>query len=127
MKGKRSSHVQLVALGTVLIGACSDQNIPKDRYVYKAQQECVQDWGETNCERSPPSSGAGALAGAYFFGPRFNSIVETSGGRYLWSGTPDRPAVNPVSGNYMGSKAVNISAPRGGFGSSARSFGAIGS
>ena len=40
MKGKRSSQVQLVMLGTVLIGACSDENIPKDRYVYKAQQEC---------------------------------------------------------------------------------------
>ena len=69
MNGKRSSRVQLVALGTVLIGACSDDNLPKDRYVYKAQQECVQDWGETNCERSPGGSGigpaaAGALAGA---------------------------------------------------------------
>ena len=128
MKGKRSSHVQLVALGTVLIGACSDDNLPKDRYVYKAQQECVQDWGETNCER-PPGAGTGAaaaLAGAYFLGPRFNSIVETPGGRYVWSGTPDRPAVNPVSGNYMGSKAVNIATPRGGFGSSARAAGTSG-
>jgi uncharacterized protein YgiB involved in biofilm formation len=132
MKGKRSSHVQLVALGTVLIGACSDDNLPKDRYVYKAQQECVQDWGETNCERPPgtatgAATGAAALAGAYFLGPRFNSIVETPGGRYVWSGTPDRPAVNPVSGNYMGSKAVNISTPRGGFGSSARAAGSSGS
>lgn len=128
MKGKRSSHVQLVALGTVLIGACSDDNLPKDRYVYKAQQECVQDWGETNCERPPgAAAGAAALAGAYFFGPRFNSIVETPGGRYVWSGTPDRPAVNPVSGNYMGSHAVNIATPRGGFGSSARAAGTSGS
>jgi uncharacterized protein YgiB involved in biofilm formation len=128
MKGKRSSQVQLVALGTVLIGACSDDNLPKDRYVYKAQQECVQDWGETNCERPPRAgAGAGALAGAYFFGPRFNSIVETPGGKYVWSGTPDRPAINPLSGNYMGSKAVNAATPRGGFGSSARAAGTSGS
>jgi hypothetical protein len=129
MKGKRSSQVQLVALGTVLIGACSDDNLPKDRYVYKAQQECVQDWGETNCERPPGAAtgAAAALAGAYFLGPRFNSIVETPGGRYVYSGTPDRPAVNPVSGNYMGSKAVNIATPRGGFGSSARAAGTSGS
>ena len=131
VKGKRSSHVQLVALGTVLIGACSDDNLPKDRYVYKAQQECVQDWGETNCERSPGGSGlgpaaAGALAGAYFFGPRFNSVVQTPGGSHVWSGTPDRPAVNPATGNYMGSKSVNVPAPRGGFGSSARAAGSSG-
>jgi uncharacterized protein YgiB involved in biofilm formation len=118
-------------LGTVLIGACSDENIPKDRYVYKAQQECVQDWGETNCEPSRKSSGAGAaaagaLAGAYFFGPRFNQIVETPGGKHVWSGTPDRPAVNPQNGNYMGSKAMNVPTPRGGFGSSARATGSIG-
>jgi len=86
-------------LGTVLIGACSDENIPKDRYVYKAQQECVQDWGESNCEPSRKSSGAGAaaagaLAGAYFFGPRFNQIVETPGGKHVWSGTPDLGSSN---------------------------------
>jgi hypothetical protein len=122
MKGKRSSHVQLVALGTVLIGACSDQNIPKDRYVYKAQPECVQDWGETNCQRAGGSAGTGG----YFYGPRFNSIVETPGGKFVWSGTADRPAIHPLTGQTMGSKAVNVSTPRGGFGSFARSFGAIG-
>jgi len=122
MKGRRSSHVQLVALGTVLIGACSDQDIPKDRYVYKAHQECVQDWGENNCQHSATGGGAG-----YCYGPRFNSIVETPGGKYVWSGTADRPAVHPLTGNYMGSKAVNVAAPRGGFGSSARVFGSIGS
>jgi hypothetical protein len=130
MKGRRSSHVQLAVLGTVLIGACSDENLPKDRYVYKAKQECVQDWGETNCEGSPGHSGgslaAGALAGAYFFGPRFNSIVETPGGKHVWSGNADRPAVNPTTGQFMGSKSVNVNTPRGGFGSSARSFGSSG-
>src|SRR3954466_3351931 len=131
MKGKRSSHVQLVALGTVLIGACSDENLPKDRYVYKAQQECGTDWGETNWEACPQGSAiapavAGALAGAYFFGPRFNSIVQTPDGSHVWSGTPDRPAVNPATGNYMGSKSVNVPAPRGGFGSSARAAGSSG-
>ena len=123
MKGKRSSRVQLVALGTVLIGACSNQNIPKDRYVYKAHQECVQDWGDTNCQHA---SGSGS-GGGYFYGPRFNSIVETPSGKHVWSGTADRPAIHPLNGQTMGSKAVNISAPRGGFGSSAHSFSSSGS
>lgn len=119
MKGRRSSQVQLVVLGTVLIGACSDENIPKDRYVYRAHQECVQDWGETNCEHAP--------AGGYCYGPRFNTIVQTPGNRYLWSGTADRPAINPVSGQAMGSKSVNVASSRGGFGSSSRSLSSSGS
>ncbi len=123
MKGRRSSQVQLVVLGTVLIGACSDENIPKDRYVYRAQQECVQDWGETNCEKAPASGGGGG----YYYGPRFNTIVHTPGDRYLWSGNADRPAVNPVSGQAMGSKSVNVASARGGFGSSARSISSSGS
>ena len=121
MKGRRSSQVQLVALGTVLIGACSGQDIPKDRYVYKARPECVQDWGETNCQQS-----SGQAGGGYFFGPRFNSIVETPSGKHVWSGTAERPAVHPLTGDYMGSKAVNVSTPRGGFGSSARAFSSSG-
>ncbi|MEO7728711.1 MAG: hypothetical protein ABIS45_15765 [Burkholderiales bacterium] len=132
MKGRRSSHVQLVALGTVLIGACSDQDIPKDRYVYKARPECVQDWGETNCQSASATGSHGGVVGpsgggGYIFGPRFNQIVETPAGKHVWSGNADRPAVHPLTGDYMGSKSVNISAPRGGFGSSARSFGSIGS
>ena len=122
MKGRRSSRVQLVVLGTVLVGGCSDQNIPQDRYVYRAQQECVQDWGETNCERASGSGGGG-----YYYGPRFNSIVHTPGDRYVWSGNAERPAVNPSTGNWMGSKSVNVTTPRGGFGSSSRSIASSGS
>lgn len=126
MKGRRSSHVQLVALGTVLIGACSDQDIPKDRYVYKAQQECVRDWGDKNCQSSPGSASGGG-GGHYFFGPRFNSIVETPSGKHVWSGTAERPAIHPLTGQSLGSKAVNVSTPRGGFGSSAHAFSSSGS
>ena len=124
MKGRRSSQVQLVALGTVLIGACSDQNIPKDRYVYKARPECVQDWGETNCQ--PSSGGTSGGGHGYVFGPRFNSIVETPSGKHVWSGTAERPAVHPLTGDYLGSKSVNVSTPRGGFGSSAHAFSSSG-
>ena len=122
MKGKRSAHVQLVALGTVLIGACSDENVPKDRYVYKAQQECVQDWGETTCQQAPARTGGG---GAYWFGPLFNSIAQTPSGKHIWTGTQSQPAIHPLTGDTMGSKAVNVS--RGGFGSFARSFSSSGS
>jgi uncharacterized protein YgiB involved in biofilm formation len=130
MKGRRSSRVELVMLGTVLIGGCSNDDVPKDRYVYKAKQECVQDWGETNCESSPARTGgsfaAGALAGAYFFGPRFGTVVQTPDNHYMWSGTKDYPAVDPRSGRAMGSKAVNVST-RGGFGRSASAIHSSGS
>ena len=123
MNGKRARQIQLVTLGTVILGGCSDANIPSDRYAYKSHPECVQDWGEKNCERAPTGGGGGG----YSYGPRFNTIVETPSGKYVWSGTADRPAVHPLSGQQMGSKAVNISAPRGGFGGTGRSFGFSGS
>ncbi len=116
MKGRRSSQVQLVALGTVLLGACSDHNVPKDRYVYKARPECVQDWGDTNCQ--PAAGGAGGSG--YFYGPHFNAMAETPSGKHVWTGTPSQPAIHPLTGQPMGGKAVNVA--RGGFGSFARSF-----
>jgi hypothetical protein len=116
---KRSKRIHLVTLGTVILGACSDADLPKDRYVYKSQPECVQDWGDTNCQNAPSGSG-------YAFGPRFNAIVPMPDGRHIWSGNAEMPAINPVSGQQMHS-AINISAPhvdaaRGGFGRTALSF-----
>lgn len=115
---KRSQKIRLVTLGTVILGACSDADIPKDRYVYKSHPECVQDWGDSNCQR-PASNGGG-----YSYGPRFNSIVETPSGKHIWSGNAEIPAVNPNTGQQMHG-AVNVareSVARGGFGRSALSF-----
>jgi hypothetical protein len=49
MKKQRARRVQLVTLGTVILGACSNADVPKDRYAYKSRPECVQDWGEPHC------------------------------------------------------------------------------
>lgn len=117
MKRKRSSRVQLVALGTVMLGACHDDYVPGDRYVYKARQECVQDWGDTNCQNS------GRDNSGYYYGPRFNTIAETPSGKHVWTGNADRPANNPTTGRPM-SSAVNVS--RGGFGSTSASFSSRG-
>ena len=118
MKNRRTRQIQLVTLGTVILGACSDANVPKDRYAYKSHPECVQDWGETNCEHAP-GGGAG-----YSYGPRFNSIVGMPDGRHIWSGNADIPAINPRTGQHM-QGAVNIA--RGGFGHSGSSFFSSGS
>lgn len=117
MKKQRPRRIQLVTLGTVLLGACSNADLPKDRYAYKSRAECVQDWGETHCE-NPPTGGAGVAGGvaAYVLGPRFNSIVETPSGKHIWSGNAGTPAVHPDTGLPMRG-AVNIA--RGGFGHSA--------
>ena len=128
MKRRRSQRVQLVMLGSVVLGACSDADLPKDRYAYKSHPECVQDWGETNCERS--ITGAGGLTGGspgggpsggsgYSYGPRFNSIVAMPDGRHIWSGNAEVPAINPRTGQHM-QGAANVA--RGGFGASARSY-----
>ncbi len=120
MTCRRSRRIQLVTLGTVVLGACSDPNIPKDRYAYKARPECVQDWGETNCERAPSRSGSSG----YFYGPRFNSIVETPSGKHIWSGNSSMPAINPNTGQRM-QGALNVS--RSGFGRTGSSFSSSGS
>ena len=52
MIARRSRQIQLVTLGSVILGGCSDADLPKDRYAYKARAECVQDWGDVNCARS---------------------------------------------------------------------------
>lgn len=115
MNGKRSRQIQLVTLGTMVLGGCADANLPKDRYAYKSQPECVADWGEKNCV-SPSVHGGG---GGYYLGPYFNSIVQTPSGKQIWSGNAGMPAVNPNTGQQMRG-AANIS--RGGFGSSGSSF-----
>src|SRR4051812_20707172 len=122
MQGKRSSRVQLVALGTVFIGACTDQNIPADRYVYKTPQACVEDWGGKNCQSASAQPGA---RNNYIYGPRFNSFTETDDGKKVWTGTKSQPTVHPISGKPMGTDAVNVS--RGGFGSIGRAFRSMGS
>jgi uncharacterized protein YgiB involved in biofilm formation len=119
MKHRRSKHIQLVMLGTVVLGGCSDADLPKDRYAYKARPECVQDWGETNCERAPSGGSSG-----YFYGPRFNSIVGMPDGRHIWSGNADMPAIHPRTGQPM-QGAANVA--RGGFGRSGGSFASSGS
>jgi len=121
MARRRSHSIQLVTLGTVVLGACSDANLPKDRYAYQARPQCVQDWGEKNCEPAPARSGGSS---GYFYGPRFNSIVETPSGKHIWSGNSDMPAIHPNTGQPMHS-ALNVS--RGGFGRTGGSFSSSGS
>jgi uncharacterized protein YgiB involved in biofilm formation len=121
MQGKRSSRVELVALGTVFIGACTDPNIPADRYAYKTPQACVEDWGGKNCQPAPAQAGGRTN---YFYGPRFNTFAETDDGKKVWTGTRSQPAMHPSSGKPMGGNAVNVS--RGGFGSIGRAFHSIG-
>ncbi len=119
MIARRSRQIQLVTLGSVILGGCSDADLPKDRYAYKARAECVQDWGDVNCARS-------ASSGGYFHGPGFNSVVAMPDGRHIWSGNASMPAVNPRTGQQMHS-AANVSAARGGFGHTGSSIRSSGS
>jgi len=124
MKGRRSSRVQLVALGTVIIGGCSD-DIPLSRYVYPTQPSCVTEWGEKNCSSTSFSGGGGSV------GPRYGTWVNLPTGEKIWSGTPNTPSFHPQTGKHLGSGALSVSrasggagggASRGGFGSSGHSF-----
>ena len=119
---RRSKHVQLLAMGTVILGGCSP-DLPTDRYVYNSHPECVRDWGDENCQHSSGSGhgGGGWFGGSsYSYGPRYNSQARLLSGQTVWTGTADMPAIEPKSGRLLGSNSVKAS--RGGFGSFARSF-----
>lgn len=56
---KRSSQVSLVLLGTLAAVGCSKT----DTYQYADKQDCVKDWGETECEQK----GETRRGGGFFF------------------------------------------------------------
>lgn len=124
MKGRRSSRVQLVALGTVLLGGCSGDEVPDNRFVYTSWPACVTEWGETNCSSSGYFS-----SGGNSYGPRYGTWVNLPTGERIWSGTPNTPSFHPQTGKHLGAGALTVSrgasgssVSRGGFGSSGRSF-----
>ena len=48
---KRSSQVSLVLLGSVATLGCGDTHTGNNTYEYENEQDCVKDWGETECQR----------------------------------------------------------------------------
>ena len=48
---KRSGQVSLVLLGSAAMLACSDTKTGNNTYEYANEQDCVKDWGETECQR----------------------------------------------------------------------------
>lgn len=120
MNGRRSSRVQLVALGTVVVGGCSGDDIPANRYVYANRPACVTEWGERNCEAGPSSGGTSVGVG-----PRYGTWVNLPSGEKIYSGTPQMPSFHPQTGKHLGAGAMSMaragsggSVARGGFGSS---------
>jgi uncharacterized protein YgiB involved in biofilm formation len=124
---RRSANVQLIAMGTVILGGCSP-DVPDDRYVYANHSECVKDWGDANCEHSTVAHGSGGSwgggggggGGFYCYGPRYNTSVRLPSGESVWTGSGERLAVHPTTGKVLGLHTAAVS--RGGFGSFARSF-----
>ena len=48
---KRSSQVSLVLIGSVATLGCGDTHTSNSTYEYENEQDCVKDWGETECQR----------------------------------------------------------------------------
>ncbi|MSQ52320.1 MAG: hypothetical protein EXR28_10555 [Betaproteobacteria bacterium] len=129
MKGRRSSRVQLVALGTVIVGGCSGNDVPDNRFAYPNRPACVTEWGEKNCSSSGYFS-----SGGVGLGPRYGSWVNLPTGEKIWSGTPRTPSFHPQTGKHLGAGALSVSrggsggvgtsgsTARGGFGSSGHAF-----
>lgn len=111
MKGRRSSRVQLVALGTVIVGGCSGGDVPDNRFSYVNRPACVTEWGEKNCSSSGYFS-----SGGVGLGPRYGSWVNLPTGEKIWSGTPKTPSFHPQTGKHLGAGALSVSRSGGGSG-----------
>ena len=104
MNGRRSSRVQLVALGTVVLGGCSGDEIPANRWVYPDRTACISEWGERNC-----SSGASSGGASVGLGPRYGSWINLPSGEKIYSGTPNMPGFHPQTGKQLGAAALSVS------------------
>lgn len=67
--GKSSLTVSLVLVGsTGLVGCGSNTNTPPGtRYEYANREECVLDWGETECPPQSNNGYAGGHGGSYIY------------------------------------------------------------
>lgn len=95
---RRSFQVSLVLMGTLAVASYGEDS----RYLYKNRQDCVDDWGEENCQECQDTTGGGS-GGGHYYGPRYGS----GGGR--------------------ATRAVGVhSVSRGGFGSLGRFHASFG-
>lgn len=67
---KRSSQVSLVLLGSATLLGCNDTST--DTYEYASEQDCVKDWGETECQRQGERHHSGMFL-FYANGSRYNA------------------------------------------------------
>ncbi len=69
---RRSFQVSLVLMGTLAVASYGEDS----RYLYKNRQDCVDDWGEENCQECQDTSGGGSGGGGgggRIYGPRYGS------------------------------------------------------
>ncbi len=125
---RRSQRIVLVLIGTVSLPACSPdtRGVVHDRYA--SLQECSADWGRPDVcdqddDRRPSSLGG---PGIFYRGPNYpigyrDEAQYQARRQALQLGQLDPAA--PATGNHAIEQAVPS---RGGFGSSAHSFGRLG-
>ena len=129
-KSRRTRHIALVLIGTAALPACmpAGQRVVHDRYA--SLEDCSADWGRPDvCDQEQNrSSLAGTYGGPRIFyrGPSYpegdRPVAQFEARQQAFRlGALD--ATSPSLGNH----AIEQSVPsRGGFGSSAHSFGRLG-
>ena len=68
--GKSSLTVSLVLLGAAGLGGCSSND--GTRYEYANREDCVKDWGETECPPQSSGSGGGRVGYIYYRAGSYN-------------------------------------------------------
>lgn len=117
---KRSKKIVLAIVASATLTACGSETRQTSRDLYPSQKECVDDWGQTNCEETQVSNTR------YYRGPHYYYI---GGHPYYYPRTsmdPDPVRASAVP-RFKGATAMAASpratttlassVSRGGFGS----------
>jgi len=113
-KLRKSTHVRLLVLGTITLGACGEPQDPaaNSRYVYGMYTDCVHDWGEQNCRDRSSQASSGYV---HYYGPYYGSRVDLPSGESVNVGSRDQPGIRPGTGEKLGGRSLSVT--RGSFGS----------
>lgn len=120
---KRSRRIGLILMASISLTAC-DSGQETQQALYQNRQECIEDWGNDECD---DSDGDGYWHGPHFFyaGGRHHYFPKKTGGAAVPVAATSKlaglaPGVAPS--RAVSTKSGSVS--RGGFGGSAAGHGA---
>lgn len=74
---KSSVQISLLILGGLAVSGCDRQT----RYEYAHRDDCIKDWGETECNQHSSTSNSGGSGGSRYYYYRNDNATPRAGSR----------------------------------------------